>query len=100
MPSLGFEMNFGSRVCKLLKALYEMKQSPHTWFEKFTIFVKAQGYTQGQSNHTLFYKYVVAYKIVILIVYVDDIIITSNDEGELACLKRKLATEFEIKDLG
>ena len=38
--------------------------------------------------------------IVILIVYVDNIIITGSDELELACLKRKLATEFEIKDLG
>ena len=62
--------------------------------------MKAQGYTQGQSDHTLFYKYGVADKIAILIVYVDDIIITGSDKGELACLKRKLATEFEFKDLG
>ena len=62
--------------------------------------MKVQGHTQGQSDHTLFYKYVVVDKIVILIVYVDDIIITSSDEGELACLKRKLAIEFEIKDIG
>ena len=34
-----------------------------------------------------------------MIVYVDDIIINGSNEGELACLKRKLATEFEITDL-
>ena len=89
VPPSSFEMNFGSQVCRLYKALYELKQSPHAWFNKFTIFVKAQGHTQGQSDHTLFYKYAVVDKIVILIVYVDDIIITSSDEGELACLKRK-----------
>ena len=100
VPPPGFEMNFGSWVCRLRKALYRLKQSPHAWFYKFTIVVKAQGYTQGQSDHTLFYKYVNAEKIAILIVYVDNIIITGSDEGELAWLKRKLATEFEIKDLG
>lgn len=39
-------------------------------------------------------------KITILIVYVDDIILTGDDESEMARLKRKLAAEFEIKDLG
>ena len=39
-------------------------------------------------------------KITILIVYVDDIIFTGNDLEEGERLKRKLAKEFEIKDLG
>jgi Reverse transcriptase (RNA-dependent DNA polymerase) len=34
-----------------------------------------------------------------LIVYVDDIIITGNDEGEITQLKAKLRKEFEVKDL-
>ena len=47
VPPLGFEMNFVPRVCRLCKALYRLKQSPREWFDKFAIFVKAQGYTQG-----------------------------------------------------
>jgi hypothetical protein len=39
-------------------------------------------------------------KIVILIVYVDDIILTSNYEEELVRLKKLLAKEFEIKNFG
>ena len=35
----------------------------------------------------------------ILIVYVDDIIATGNDEEEIQRLKLALAREFEIKDL-
>jgi Reverse transcriptase (RNA-dependent DNA polymerase) len=35
-----------------------------------------------------------------LAVYVDDMIITDNDEDEIAQLKVKLGNEFEVKDLG
>jgi Reverse transcriptase (RNA-dependent DNA polymerase) len=35
-----------------------------------------------------------------LAVYVDDMIITGNDEGEIAQLKARLGKEFEVKDLG
>ena len=48
----------------------------------------------------LFYKHPNMGKIAILIVYVDDIILTSDDGGELQVLKKFLAREFEIKDLG
>ena len=32
--------------------------------------------------------------------YVDDIILTGDDTGEVERLKKVLATEFEVKDLG
>jgi hypothetical protein len=38
--------------------------------------------------------------ITILIVYVDDMIIIENDEGEIAQLKAKLRKQFNIKDIG
>ena len=39
-------------------------------------------------------------KVTILIVYVDNIILTSDDENEMNRLKTCLVVEFEIKDLG
>ena len=56
--------------------------------------------TQCQSDHTLFVKHSPGGKITILIVYVDDIILTGNYEEEMCNLKKLLAKEFEVKDLG
>ncbi|KAL9411546.1 hypothetical protein AB3S75_045191 [Citrus x aurantiifolia] len=48
----------------------------------------------------MFYKHSESGKISILIVYVDDIILTGDDPKELADLGEKMARDFEIKDLG
>ena len=48
----------------------------------------------------MFYKYSRKGKIVVLIVHVDDIILTGDDSLELERLKKALTREFEIKDLG
>ncbi|CAJ2645380.1 unnamed protein product [Trifolium pratense] len=95
----GFEDKFGSNVCKLNKSLYGLKQSPRAWFEKFTYSMKKQGYIQGQADHTLFTKFSQDGKIVVLIVYVDDIVLTGDDIVEMTRVKEKLALDFEIKDL-
>ena len=55
---------------------------------------------QSHVDHAMFYKHSGDNKIVILIVYVDDIILTDDNIMELEKLKGVLAKEFEIKDLG
>ncbi|RVW50024.1 Retrovirus-related Pol polyprotein from transposon RE1 [Vitis vinifera] len=54
----------------------------------------------NQADHTMFYKDNKDGKIAILIVYVDDIVLIGSDKEELERLKRRLAMEFEINDLG
>lgn len=88
-----------NKVCKLKKLLYGLKQSPQAWFDRFTKAIRKQGYSQAQADHTLFYKHKNR-RIIILIVYVDDIILTGDDEEEISRLKKGLAAEFEMKDLG
>ncbi|RVW92733.1 Retrovirus-related Pol polyprotein from transposon RE1 [Vitis vinifera] len=96
----GLETSFNNnRVCKLKKSLYGLKQSPRAWFDKFAKSVRKQGYTQCQADHTLFVKFSSEKKIAVLIVYVDDIILTGDYEEELLGMKKQLAKEFEIKDL-
>ena len=89
-----------NKVCRLRKSLYGLKQSPRAWFERFTKVVKGYGFVQCQSDHTLFVKHFPERKLAILIVYVDDIILTGNHEGKIDLLKKLLTKEFEIKDLG
>ncbi|RVW66606.1 Retrovirus-related Pol polyprotein from transposon RE1 [Vitis vinifera] len=89
-----------TRVCKLKKSLYGLKQSPKAWFDRFAKVIKNQEYQQGQSDHTMFFKQSNDGRMTILIVYVDDIILTGDNTGKVERLKKVLATKFEVKDLG
>jgi hypothetical protein len=87
------------KVLKLHRSLYGLKQSPRAWFDRFRRAVMQLNYKQSNADHTLFYKRRDG-KLAILIVYVDDIVITGDDEEEIKMLKLHLAREFEVKDLG
>ena len=98
-PGFGAKIR-GNKVCKLKKALYGLKQSPRTWFGRFTKVILNIEYKQSQGDHTLFIKHTTSRGVAALLVCVDDIIVTGNDEKEKETLKNCLAKEFEIKDLG
>ena len=68
---LGFEVQYDHQICKLQESFYGLKQSSGPWFDRFTTFVKSQGFSQGHFNHTLFTKRSKSRKLV-LIVYVND----------------------------
>lgn len=89
----------GMKVCKLKKALYGLKQFPRAWFGRFTKSMKAFSYRASNSDHTLFLKRGKG-KITALIIYVDDMIVTGNDQYEISSLQQYLASEFEMKQLG
>ncbi|XP_022638433.1 uncharacterized protein LOC111241948 [Vigna radiata var. radiata] len=54
---------------------------------------------KSNSDHTLFFKRGKG-KITALIIYVDDMIVTGNDQDEISSLQQYLAFEFEMKQLG
>lgn len=72
-----------NKVCKLRKSVYGLKQSHQAWFCRFTNFLKEDDYQQCQFDHTMFVKHAVDGKIIVIIVYVDDIILTGNHEQEI-----------------
>ncbi|KAM0001536.1 putative RNA-directed DNA polymerase [Helianthus debilis subsp. tardiflorus] len=96
----GFTESFKpGEVCRLKKSLYGLKQSPRAWFGRFTLAMKKYGFKQSNSDHTLFLKQR-GKLITCLIIYVDDMIVTGNDEEKMKRLKANLFSEFEMKDLG
>jgi hypothetical protein len=61
--------------------------------------MKKYGYHQGNSDHTLFIKQKGG-KVTLLVIYVDDMIVTGDDTDEIQKLQGYLASEFDMKNLG
>ena len=98
-PGCRLQVEESKQVCRLQKSLYGLKQSPRSWFGRFTSSMKAFGYRQSHSDHTLFIKHSRG-KLTALIIYVDDMIVTGNNDAEMKALQSYLSHEFEMKDLG
>jgi Reverse transcriptase (RNA-dependent DNA polymerase) len=96
-PGFGTTQTIG-KVCRLKKSLYGLKQSPRAWFDRFRKVMISLGYQQINADHTVFSRQHGGH-ITMLAVYVNDMIITGDDEGEIAQLKARLGEEFEVKDL-
>lgn len=71
----------------LKKSLDGLKQSPRACYRKFTKTVIKHVFKQTQSDSTLFIKLDETGRLTILIVYVDDIILTRNDLQDLKLIK-------------
>lgn len=87
-----------SHVCKLKKALYGLKQALRAWYEKIDHYLLGLGFTKNDVDSNLYFK-VINGEILILILYVDDLLITGEDHLIIKC-KQELAFEFDMKDLG
>ena len=66
------------KVGHLRKSLYGLKQNPRAWFVKFSQAVEAFGMQKSKFDHSVFYKNF-SYGIILLVVFVDDIVITESD---------------------
>ncbi|XP_065880880.1 retrovirus-related Pol polyprotein from transposon TNT 1-94 isoform X1 [Euphorbia lathyris] len=87
------------KVCRLRKSLYGLKQSPRAWFGKFSQAIEIFGMKKCKCDHSVFYKHS-ASGIILLVVYVDDIVITGSDMSGISSLKSFLHGQFHTKDLG
>ncbi|XP_063938735.1 uncharacterized mitochondrial protein AtMg00810-like [Daucus carota subsp. sativus] len=97
-PPPGFSHS-PNQVFKLNKALYGLKQAPRAWFEKFSKVVQQLGFSSSPYDHALFIRRSER-GIVLLLLYVDDMIITGDDSAGISELKQFLSQQFEMKDLG
>ncbi|GKC91721.1 ribonuclease H-like domain-containing protein, partial [Tanacetum coccineum] len=88
-----------TKVCKLNKSLYDLKQAPRQWNAKLTAALLENNFVQRKSDYSLFTKFF-GDVFIALLVYVDDIIITGNSFAQIEKVKQFLKTKFMIKDLG
>eukprot|EP00268_Persea_americana_P067868 TRINITY_DN9389_c0_g1_i14.p1 TRINITY_DN9389_c0_g1~~TRINITY_DN9389_c0_g1_i14.p1 ORF type:complete len:382 (-),score=56.41 TRINITY_DN9389_c0_g1_i14:482-1627(-) len=86
-------------VAKLRRSLYGLKQAPRAWFEKFQHALSHLGFHPSPYDPSMFLHHA-STGITILLVYVDDIIITGTDADMIHQLQASLHESFHMKDLG
>ena len=81
------------KVCYLWESLYGLKQSPCAWFGKFNQAVETFGMQKSKFDCYVFYKNSSSC-IILLVVYVDDIVITGSDSKGILSLKSFLQSLY------
>jgi hypothetical protein len=88
-----------NQICKLRKAMYGLKQGSRAWNSKLNSVLTKIGFTRSQTDPCVYTKRA-GRKMELLAVYVDDILIFSNDDFATSSTKNSLNEKFHMKDLG
>ena len=94
-----FSSDYEHLVCKLNKSIYGLKQASHQWYLKFHEVISLFGFEENAMNQCIYQK-VSESKIYFLILYVDDILLVTNDKFMLYEVKQFLSKNFDMKDMG
>jgi len=95
----GFEdPQLPDHVCRLHKSLYGSKQAPHAWFMRLSQALLDLRFEGSVVDASLFYFHRSLVTMFVLI-YVDDILVTSNSCSAISHLITQLHCEFPVKDL-
>src|SRR3954468_1715351 len=97
-PPPGYSVPEGM-VCRLRRSLYGLKQAPRAWFERFASVVTVAGFSPSAHDPALFVHTSPRGR-TLLLLYVDDMIITGDDPEYIAFVKARLRDQFLMTDLG
>ena len=86
------------KVCRIRRTLYGLKQAPRAWFAKFSSTVFRLGFSISSYDSALF-LHRTGKGTILLLLYIDDMIITGDDLSGIQELKDFLSQNFEMKDL-
>eukprot|EP00253_Pinus_taeda_P002066 PITA_02066 len=95
----GFIQTDSSLVCWLKISLYGLKQAPRAWYAKMDSFLLETGFSRCHYGNNVYTKKV-GKSLIILVLYVDDIILTGSDPNLINHVKFSLKKKFEMTDLG
>ena len=97
---LGYEVEGEEhKVYKLKRALYGLKQAPRAWYSRIESYLMSNGFSKSNGEPTLHIKAADG-NVLIVVLYVDDLIFTSNDKTLIGEFKEAMKNEFEMTDLG
>ena len=68
-------------MCRLVKAIYGLKQSPRAWYHKIQDFFITHEFTLSNQDYSLYINH--ARKVVVL-VYVYDLVLAAADTVDIA----------------
>ena len=85
-------------VCKLNKSIYGLKQASRQWYLKFDKIITQNGFKENTVDRCIYLR-VSGSSYIFLVLYVDDILLASNDPNLLIETKHMLSTHFDMKDL-
>uniref|UniRef100_A0AAV1TTM0 Reverse transcriptase Ty1/copia-type domain-containing protein n=1 Tax=Peronospora matthiolae TaxID=2874970 RepID=A0AAV1TTM0_9STRA len=95
----GVEMDGDFDCLELVKAIYGLKQASRVWNETFDEFVCSIGFEASAFDPCLYIKVVDGHCVLVL-VYVDDVLVTGSSLELIAQTKADLKTRFEMTDSG
>ena len=88
-----------SKVCKLVKSLYGLKEAPKQWHQKFDHVMMESGYQINECDKCVYVKNT-SDGYVILCLYVDDMLIVGSNDKMIQSTKNMLNARFDMKDMG
>ena len=87
---LGFvDPLYPTNVCKLDKSLYDLKQSPQAWYTKLNTSLLHLGFVTSKNDSSLFICHS-SHELLLVLVYVDDIIVTGSHSTQVTHLIQQL----------
>jgi len=86
-------------VCRLKKSIYGLRQAFGQWYLKFDQVVTFFGFKENASDQCIYLKKNGSH-FIIVVLYVDDILLASNNVELLTEIKFMLNSHFDMKDLG
>ena len=86
-------------VCKLKKSIYGLKQGSQQCYLTFNDIITSFGFKENTIDRCIYLK-VSGSKFIFLILYVDDILLATNDLGLLHETKKFLSKNLEMKYMG
>jgi hypothetical protein len=94
----GFIQN-SSLVCRLKKSLYGLKQAPRAWYAKMDAYFLSQHFVRCKSDLNV-YMLRTSDSLLILVLYVDDLLITGSSASTIVAVKDILHDRFSMMDMG